>query len=344
MSRTRTRLVATVGLVGGLVAATPAIGLASTPDGTAAGDAPKLAIVYSAEWQDGSWGRVRLRRRQRRCSTRASSPRSCCRRTCSPAPTPRTRCGRWPTTASTRSSPTRSTTATTSRPSPRTIPETIFVYAGGFGDVAGNVGDYSQPFYEPAYLEGILAAGVTVEGKVAGAGGFDIPVCRAMNNAFLAGAQEIDPDTTATSSPSATGTTCSSPRRRRSRPGRRRRQHVHRLRPGPDVRPDRGGQRDRRRVDGLRRRHVRASARRCWPRSPGTSKAVFQLMVDDVVAGKTEAQYYEVPMKDGGMESSSARTGRTRSPPRRWRCSTSSWRQIESGHVRGARTTTRADP
>ena len=29
-------------------------------------------------------------------------------------------------------------------------------------------------------------------------------------------------------------------------------------------------------------------------------KALFQLMVDDVVAGKTEAQYYEVLLKDGG--------------------------------------------
>jgi basic membrane lipoprotein Med (substrate-binding protein (PBP1-ABC) superfamily) len=30
--------------------------------------------------------------------------------------------------------------------------------------------------------------------------------------------------------------------------------------------------------------------------------AVFALMVDDVVAGKTEAQYYEVKLKDGGMD------------------------------------------
>src|SRR3546814_3077525 len=37
-------------------------------------------------------------------------------------------------------------------------PDTLFTYAGGFGDVAGNVGDYAQPFYEPAYLMGILAA------------------------------------------------------------------------------------------------------------------------------------------------------------------------------------------
>lgn len=31
-------------------------------------------------------------------------------------------------------------------------------------------------------------------------------------------------------------------------------------------------------------------------------KEIFELMVDDVVAGKTEARYYEVLLKDGGME------------------------------------------
>lgn len=74
-------------------------------------------------------------------------------------------------------------------------PDTLFVYAGGFGDVAENVGDYSQPFYEPAYLMGILAAGVQSTGDVGGAGGFDIPVCRAMYNSYLTGAQEVRPDT-----------------------------------------------------------------------------------------------------------------------------------------------------
>lgn len=73
-------------------------------------------------------------------------------------------------------------------------PETLFVYAGGFGDVEGNVGDYAQPFYEPAYLMGILAAGVEDEGDVGGAGGFDIPVCVGMYNSFLDGAQEIRED------------------------------------------------------------------------------------------------------------------------------------------------------
>jgi basic membrane protein A and related proteins len=75
-------------------------------------------------------------------------------------------------------------------------PDTLFTYAGGFGDVAGNVGDYAQPFYEPSYLMGILAAGLQGEGDVAGASGFDIPVCVGMYNSFLAGAQEILPDAT----------------------------------------------------------------------------------------------------------------------------------------------------
>ncbi|WP_129668682.1 BMP family protein [Phytoactinopolyspora endophytica] len=75
-------------------------------------------------------------------------------------------------------------------------PDTLFVYAGGFGDVDGNVGDYAQPFHEATYLEGILAAGAIDDGNVAGAGGFDIPVCRAMYNSFLEGVQELRPETT----------------------------------------------------------------------------------------------------------------------------------------------------
>jgi basic membrane protein A len=75
-------------------------------------------------------------------------------------------------------------------------PNTIFAYAGGFGDVKANVADYAQPFHEATYLEGILAAGVMTGGGVAGAGGFDIPVCRAMYNAYLDGAKLVRPQTT----------------------------------------------------------------------------------------------------------------------------------------------------
>ena len=269
----------------------------STP---ASGDAPKLGIIYSADWKDGSWGEfaydgandlkaegkvseVSLQDNVQPGADAQNALRALADDGFNPIIAHSFNYG------------------DDVKAVAKDYPDTIFVYAGGFGDVAGNVGDYAQPFYEPAYLEGILAAG-TVEGKVAGAGGFDIPVCRAMKNAFLAGAQTID-----------SGDHRRLRRRRRlvrraegqgsgHRPGRRRRPPVHRLRPGPDVRSDRGGQRERRRVDGLRRRHVRASARRCWPRSPGTCKAVFEQMVDDVVAGKTAAQYYDVPMKDGGMD------------------------------------------
>jgi basic membrane lipoprotein Med (substrate-binding protein (PBP1-ABC) superfamily) len=76
------------------------------------------------------------------------------------------------------------------------FPKTLFAYAGGFGDVKDNVADYSQPFWEATYLEGILGAGATTGGKVAGAGGFDIPVCRAMYNAYLDGAKLVRPATT----------------------------------------------------------------------------------------------------------------------------------------------------
>jgi len=78
------------------------------------------------------------------------------------------------------------------------FPRTIFAYAGGFGDISANVADYAQPFYQATYLEGILGAGATTGGAVAGAGGFDIPVCRAMFNAYLDGAKLVRPQTTGT--------------------------------------------------------------------------------------------------------------------------------------------------
>jgi len=76
------------------------------------------------------------------------------------------------------------------------FPGTLFAYPGGFGDVKANQTDYAQPFYEATYLEGILAAGATTGGAVAGLGGFDIPVCRAMYNAYLEGAKVVRPATT----------------------------------------------------------------------------------------------------------------------------------------------------
>jgi len=68
-------------------------------------------------------------------------------------------------------------------------PDVLFAYAGGFGDIVKNLADYSQPFYEAAFLAGILAGGVSKTGILGGTAGFDIPVCHAMLMAFADGAK-----------------------------------------------------------------------------------------------------------------------------------------------------------
>ncbi len=46
-------------------------------------------------------------------------------------------------------------------------PDVLFAYAGGFGDITENLADYSQPFYEGAFLSGILAGDLTESGILA---------------------------------------------------------------------------------------------------------------------------------------------------------------------------------
>ena len=77
-------------------------------------------------------------------------------------------------------------------------PETNFAWAGGIGQTAANVSDYDQPFYEPAYLVGILAGHVSRSGHLGALYGFDIPVCHAMGEAMLAGAKTVNPEATLT--------------------------------------------------------------------------------------------------------------------------------------------------
>jgi basic membrane protein A and related proteins len=77
-------------------------------------------------------------------------------------------------------------------------PATDFAWAGGIGQTAENVYDYDQPFYEPAYLVGILAGYVSQSGHLGALYGFDIPVCHAMGEAMLAGAKTVNPQVTLT--------------------------------------------------------------------------------------------------------------------------------------------------
>jgi basic membrane lipoprotein Med (substrate-binding protein (PBP1-ABC) superfamily) len=73
-------------------------------------------------------------------------------------------------------------------------PDTAFAWAGGIGGQEGNVADYEQPFHEAYYLLGILAGDVSESGILGGAGGFDIPACHSLIEAFYLGAQEVNPD------------------------------------------------------------------------------------------------------------------------------------------------------
>ena len=194
MSRTRTRLATTLTVIGALVAAAPATGLASAPDDSAAGgEAPRMAIVYAAEWQDGSWGEAAFDAANKMLDEGVISDLVLQENVLPGAEGERAmralaEDGYNPIIAHSFDF------GEDVKAIASAYPDTIFVYAGGFGDVEGNVGDYSQPFYQAAYLEGILAAGVMGEGRVAGAGGFDIPVCQSMYQAYLAGAQTVNPE------------------------------------------------------------------------------------------------------------------------------------------------------
>ena len=69
-------------------------------------------------------------------------------------------------------------------------PEVDFAWQGGMDGVGPNFADYDLPLYEPAYLAGILAGGVSKTGVLGGLAGFDIPVCHSMISAFTAGADD----------------------------------------------------------------------------------------------------------------------------------------------------------
>lgn len=74
------------------------------------------------------------------------------------------------------------------------FPDVNFAWAAGIGRFSENVADYDQPFFEAAYLAGILAGDLSSTGQLGALYGFEIPVCKAMGNAFLLGAQQVNPE------------------------------------------------------------------------------------------------------------------------------------------------------
>ena len=73
-------------------------------------------------------------------------------------------------------------------------PDSNYAWAGGIARTSKNVADYDQPFYEAAYPIGVIAGHMSESGVLGALYGFDIPVCHAMGEAFLAGAQTVNPD------------------------------------------------------------------------------------------------------------------------------------------------------
>ena len=271
-------------------------GAGSTP---ASGDLPKLGIIYSADWKDGSWGEfaydgvnalkaegkvseVSLQDNVQPGADAQNALRALADDGFNPIIAHSFNYG------------------DDVKAVAKDYPDTIFVYAGGFGDVAANVGDYAQPFYEPAYLEGILAAGAA-QGKVAGAGGFDIPVCRAMKNAFLAGVQTITPGTTGDFVAVGDWYDVQKAKEAAIAQG----DAGARLYIGCGQGPTFGQIEAANENGGVSMGYVgdmSAVGPSVLASFTWNLQAVFQQMVDDVVAGKTAAQYYEVKMKDGGMD------------------------------------------
>lgn len=72
----------------------------------------------------------------------------------------------------------------------RRFPNTPIVFGGG-GRVGGNVSTYEEPIYQPAYLAGMLAAGISKTGTIGGLASFDFPLCHAQMEAFKLGAQRV---------------------------------------------------------------------------------------------------------------------------------------------------------
>lgn len=196
MARTRSHLLA-AGTFGVAVCTFAAGAVGATteplPSDAGSGSAPSMAIVYSAEWQDGSWGQAAYDAANAMLDDGTISDLALQENVAPGAEGERAlralaEDGYNPIIAHSFDF------GEDVKAIAADYPDTIFVYAGGFGDVDANVGDYAQPFYQASYLQGILAAGVMGEGKVAGAGGFDIPVCQSMYQAYLAGAQTVNPE------------------------------------------------------------------------------------------------------------------------------------------------------
>jgi basic membrane lipoprotein Med (substrate-binding protein (PBP1-ABC) superfamily) len=73
-------------------------------------------------------------------------------------------------------------------------PEIAFVFGSGGGPAEPNFSVFDNWIHEPAYLSGMLAGAITKSNKIGVVGGLPVPEVNRIVNAFIAGAEEMNPD------------------------------------------------------------------------------------------------------------------------------------------------------
>jgi basic membrane protein A len=73
------------------------------------------------------------------------------------------------------------------------FPEIAFVFGSGGGPVEPNFSVFDNWIHEPAYLSGLIAGSVTKSNVLGVVGGFPVPEVNRIVNAFIDGAQEVNP-------------------------------------------------------------------------------------------------------------------------------------------------------
>ncbi len=75
-------------------------------------------------------------------------------------------------------------------------PDIAFAFGSGLGPAEPNVAVFDNWIHEPAYLSGLLAAGVSETGIIGVVGGHPVPEVNRLVNAFIDGVKEVNPDAT----------------------------------------------------------------------------------------------------------------------------------------------------
>lgn len=73
-------------------------------------------------------------------------------------------------------------------------PDIAFVFGSGGGPAEPNFSVFDNWIHEPAYLSGMLAGGLTESNVIGVVGGLPVPEVNRIVNAFIAGAESVNPD------------------------------------------------------------------------------------------------------------------------------------------------------